>query len=166
MARLPGFADLHPMQPVSTIQGALALMQRLKNWLSVLTGMPGVALPPGAGAHGELCGMMAIKAALDSRGDGIKRRRVLAPASAHGTNPATAAMLGYQVDEIPENDRGRVDLEAFKAMLGEDVAGIMLTNPNTCGVFENDIRAIADAIHDIGGFFTAMELILMPLLAE
>ena len=153
MARLPGFADLHPMQPISTIQGALALMQRLKNWLSVLTGMPGVALPPGAGAHGELCGMMAIKAALNSRGDGEKRRRVLAPASAHGTNPATAAMLGYQVDEIPENDRGRVDLEAFKAMLGEDVAGIMLTNPNTCGVFENDIRAIADAIHDIGGFF-------------
>jgi glycine dehydrogenase subunit 2 len=153
MARLPGFADLHPMQPVSTIQGALELMQRLKNWLSVLTGMPGVALPPGAGAHGELCGMMAIKAALNARGEGGTRKRVLAPASAHGTNPATAAMLGFKVEEIPENDKGRVDLDAFKAMLGEDVAAIMLTNPNTCGVFENDIKAIADAIHSIGGFF-------------
>ncbi len=153
MARLPGFADLHPMQPVSTVQGALELMQRLKHWLSVLTGMPGVALPPGAGAHGELCGMMAIKAALEARGDGATRRRVLAPASAHGTNPATAAMLGFTVDEIPENARGRVDLKAFEAKLGPDVAGIMLTNPNTCGVFETDIKAIADAIHGVGGFF-------------
>jgi glycine dehydrogenase subunit 2 len=153
MARLPGFADLHPMQPTSTAQGALELMQQLKHWLSVLTGMPGVALPPGAGAHGELCGMMAIKAALDARGEGETRRRVLAPASAHGTNPATAAMLGFIVDEIPENARGRVDLAAFEAKLGPDVAGIMLTNPNTCGVFETDIKAIADAIHGAGGFF-------------
>ncbi|MGZ0189272.1 MAG: aminomethyl-transferring glycine dehydrogenase subunit GcvPB [Alphaproteobacteria bacterium] len=153
MARLPGFADLHPMQPTSTAQGALELMQQLKHWLSVLTGMPGVALPPGAGAHGELCGMMAIKAALDARGEGETRRRVLAPASAHGTNPATAAMLGFIVDEIPENARGRVDLAAFEAKLGPDVAGIMLTNPNTCGVFETDIKAIADAIHGVGGFF-------------
>jgi len=153
MARLPGFADLHPMQPTSTVQGALDLMQQLKHWLSVLTGMPGVALPPGAGAHGELCGMMAIKAALEARGEGEIRRRVLAPASAHGTNPATAAMLGFVVDEIPENARGRVDLAAFEAKLGPDVAGIMLTNPNTCGVFETDIKAIADAIHGVGGFF-------------
>ncbi len=153
MARLPGFADLHPMQPVSTAQGALELMQELKRWLSVLTGMPGVALPPGAGAHGELCGMLAIKAALDARGEGDTRRRVLAPASAHGTNPATAAMLGYTVDDIPENERGRVDLKAFEAKLGPDVAGIMLTNPNTCGVFETDVKAIADAIHEVGGYF-------------
>ena len=153
MARLPGFADLHPMQPTSTVQGALALMQRLKHWLSVLTGMPGVALPPGAGAHGELCGMMAIKAKLEADGEAETRRRVLAPASAHGTNPATAAMLGFVVDEIPENERGRVDLEAFREKLGPDVAGIMLTNPNTCGVFETDVRAIADAIHEAGGYF-------------
>ncbi len=153
LARLPGFADLHPMQPVSTVQGALALMQQLKHWLSTLTGMPGVALPPGAGAHGELCGMMAIKAALDARGEGETRRRVLAPASAHGTNPATAAMLGFIVDEIPENARGRVDLKAFEAKLGPDIAGIMLTNPNTCGVFETDIKTIADDVHAAGGYF-------------
>ena len=153
LARLPGFADLHPMQPVSTVQGALALMQELKRWLAVLTGMPGVALPPGAGAHGELCGMMAIKAALDARGEGETRRRVLAPESAHGTNPATAAMLGFTVDAIPENERGRVDLKAFEAKLGPDVAGIMLTNPNTCGVFETDIKAIAADVHKAGGYF-------------
>lgn len=153
MARLPGFADLHPMQPVSTVQGALEVMQQVKQWLSVLTGMPAVALPPGAGAHGELCGMMAIKSAIEARGEDDQRRRVLAPASAHGTNPATAAMLGFTVDEIPENERGRVDLEAFEEKLGPDVAGIMLTNPNTCGVFETDIKAIADAIHAAGGYF-------------
>jgi glycine dehydrogenase subunit 2 len=153
MARLPGFADLHPMQPVSTVQGALEVMQQVKHWLSVLTGMSAVALPPGAGAHGELCGMMAIKSAIEARGEGDQRRRVLAPASAHGTNPATAAMLGFIVDEIPENERGRVDLKAFEEKLGPDVAGIMLTNPNTCGVFETDIKAIADAIHAAGGYF-------------
>ena len=120
MARLPGFADLHPMQPVSTVQGALEVMQQVKQWLSVLTGMPAVALPPGAGAHGELCGMMAIKSAIEARGEDDQRRRVLAPASAHGTNPATAAMLGFTVDEIPENERGRVDLEAFEEKLGPD----------------------------------------------
>ena len=153
VARLPGFADIHPLQPTSTAQGALELMDELKRWLSVLTGMPSVALPPGAGAHGELCGMMAIKAAIEASGEGETRRRVLAPASAHGTNPATAAMLGFVVDDIPENERGRVDLAAFEEKLGPDVAGIMLTNPNTCGVFENDVKAIADAIHAVGGYF-------------
>jgi glycine dehydrogenase subunit 2 len=151
MARMPGLGDIHPLQPVSTVQGALELVDTLAHWLKTMTGMPAVAMSPAAGAHGELCGMMAIRAALEHRGD--PRRRVLVPESAHGTNPATAAACGYEVDPIPADARGRVDLEAFRAKLGPDVAGIMLTNPNTCGLFENDIIRIADAIHAAGGFF-------------
>ena len=155
MARLPGFADIHPLQPESTVQGALALCREVQRWLSVLTGMPGVALTPGAGAHGELCGMMAIRAALDAGGAAnADRRRVLVPDSAHGTNPATAAALGFEVVSIPEDERGRVDPGRFEALAGEGgVAAVMLTNPNTCGVFENDIRRIADAVHNAGGYF-------------
>jgi len=99
MARLPGFADIHPLQPVSTVQGTLALIDSLADWLLTLTGMAAVAMSPGAGAHGEQCGMIAIRAALEARGD--KRARVLVPESAHGTNPATAAALGYAVDAVP-----------------------------------------------------------------
>jgi len=153
MARLPGFGDIHPLQPVSTVQGALELIDRLAHWLKLLTGMPAVAMSPKAGAHGELCGMVAIKAAIDAKGEGAIRTRVLAPESAHGTNPATAAQCGFKVDSIPADDTGRVDLEAFRAKLGPDVAGIMVTNPNTCGLFERDIRAIADAVHEVGGYF-------------
>ena len=152
MARLPGLADIHPLQPASTIQGALELMDRLAYWLKTLTGMPAVALTPGAGAHGEFCGMVAIRAALDAKGQ-QHRKRVLVPESAHGTNPATAASCGFTVDAIPADDRGRVDLAAFKAKLGPDVAAIMLTNPNTCGLFEPDIVAIAQALHEAGGYF-------------
>ena len=115
--------------------------------------MPAVAMSPKAGAHGELCGMMAIQAALEARGEGETRTRVLVPESAHGTNPATAALLGYKVDAIPATEDGRVDVAAFKAKLGPDVAAIMLTNPNTCGLFERDIREIADALHAVGGYF-------------
>ena len=153
MARLPGFSDVHPLQPERTVQGALELIDTLAHWLKQLTGMPAVALSPKAGAHGELCGMMAIRAALEARGEGATRTRVLVPESAHGTNPATAALLGYKVDAIPAGTDGRVDLKAFKARLGPDVAAIMLTNPNTCGLFERDIIEIADAVHDVGGFF-------------
>ena len=152
MVRLPGLADLHPLQPVKTVQGALELIDNLAHWLKTLTGMPAVALSPGAGAHGELCGIMAIRAAHEAKGEG-HRKRILVPESAHGTNPATAAGVGYAVDPIPANERGRVDLAAFKAKLGADVAGIMITNPNTCGLFENDIMEIADAIHGVGGYF-------------
>jgi glycine dehydrogenase subunit 2 len=152
MARLSGFADLHPMQPLSTVQGALALVGELADWLMTLTGMPCVAMTPGAGAHGEFCGMAAIKAALAARGES-HRKRVLVPESAHGTNPATAAALGFVVDPIPATAEGRVDLAAFRAKLGDDVAGIMLTNPNTCGLFERDIVIIAEAIHAAGGYF-------------
>lgn len=153
MARLEGFADLHPLQPMQTVQGALLLMEELSRWLMTLTGMEAVALSPKAGAHGELCGMLAIRAALIARGEGETRKRVLVPESAHGTNPATAAACGFIVDEIHATDDGHVDIEDLKKKLGPDVAGIMLTNPNTCGLFERDIRTIADLIHGAGGYF-------------
>jgi glycine dehydrogenase subunit 2 len=151
LARLPGFADLHPLQPASTTQGALELIDTLAHWLRTLTGMPAVALSPAAGAHGELCGMMAVRAALTAQGD--PRRRILVPESAHGTNPATAATCGYAIDPIAANPRGRVDLAALKAKLGSDVAALMLTNPNTCGLFEDEILEIAAAVHAAGAFF-------------
>ncbi len=131
--------------------GALELIDTLAHWLKTLTGMPAIALSPGAGAHGELCGIMAIRAALEARGD--PRRRVLVPESAHGTNPATAAACGYAVDPIPGNARGRVDRVALEGKLGPDVAALMLTNPNTCGLFEDEIIEIAAAVHRVGAFF-------------
>jgi len=155
VARMAGFADVHPLQPIRTAQGALELMYELSHWLMTLCNMPAVALTPKAGAHGELCGMMAIRARLDADGH-THRRRVLVPESAHGTNPATAVQCGFTVDEIPANARGRVDMDALRAKLSEksdDIAGIMLTNPNTCGLFESDIVEIADLIHQAGGYF-------------
>ncbi len=149
MARLPGFADIHPLQPVDTVQGALELIDQLAHWLKMLTGMPAVAMSPKAGAHGELCGILAIRAALEARGD--VREVILVPDSAHGTNPATAAFAGYRVEGIPARDDGRVDTDALLARLGPDVAGVMITNPNTCGLFERDLKIIADAVHTAGG---------------
>jgi glycine dehydrogenase subunit 2 len=142
--------DIHPLQPQDTVQGALELIQELGEWLVKLTGMHSVAMSPKAGAHGELCGLLAIRSALEARGD--KREVVLVPESAHGTNPATAAFAGYRVENIPATERGRVDLEALKARLGPDVAGVMITNPNTCGLFEPDMIAISEAVHAAGGF--------------
>ncbi len=153
MARLAGFADLHPLQPVSTAQGALTLISDLCRYLMTLTGMQAVAFTPKAGAHGELCGMMAIKAALAARGEA--RPLVLVPESAHGTNPATAALLGYEVKSIPARPDGTVDVESVKAALSTDVAAIMLTNPNTCGLFERDVVEIAEAVHAAGAYFYA-----------
>jgi len=151
LARLPGFADIHPLQPVSSVQGALALMDELARWLKTLTGMPAVALSPKAGAHGELCGLLAIRAAHEARGDA--RKSVLAPTSAHGTNPATAALAGYQVVEIAQTADGRVDLADLAAKLGPDVAAVMVTNPNTCGLFERDILEVARLTHAAGAYF-------------
>jgi len=151
MARLPGFGDLHPLAPQSTTQGALELISQLMNWLTGLTGMPAVAMSPKAGAHGELCGLLAIRAAIAARGE--NRRRILVPESAHGTNPATAAFAGFTVDEVPAKPNGHVDAEALKAKLGPDVAAIMLTNPNTCGLFEGEVKEIADAVHAAGAYF-------------
>jgi glycine dehydrogenase subunit 2 len=153
MARLPGFADIHPLQPLSTVPGAVDLIGELGRWLKELTGMPAVAMTPKAGAHGELCGMMAIKAAIDAKGEGATRTVVLVPDSAHGTNPATAALIGFSVRSIPAREDGTVDPADVKAALGPEVAAIMLTNPNTCGIFERDIVAIAEAVHQAGGYF-------------
>lgn len=150
MARLPGFADIHPLAPQNAVQGALEVIHQLGEWLCTLTGMPAVAMSPKAGAHGELCGILAIRAAHEARGDA--REVVLVPESAHGTNPATAAFAGYRVEDIPATPEGRVDVAALKARLGPDVAGVMITNPNTCGLFEKDFREIADAVHAAGGY--------------
>ena len=150
LARLPGFADLHPLQPIDTIQGALALIEQLAYWLKMLTGMPAVAMSPKAGAHGELCGILAIRAALEARGDA--RAVILVPESAHGTNPATAAFAGYRVEGIAAKTDGRVDTDALIARLGPDVAAVMITNPNTCGLFERDLKIISDAVHKAGAF--------------
>jgi glycine cleavage system P protein (glycine dehydrogenase) subunit 2 len=153
MARLPGFGDIHPLQHPSTVEGAAELIHKLVDWLRELTGMPQIAFTPKAGAHGELCGMMAIKAALAARGE--KRSVVLVPDSAHGTNPATAALLGYHVESIPVRNDGTVDPEDVKKHLSGDVAAIMLTNPNTCGLFERDVAAISQAVHAAGGYVYA-----------
>ena len=150
MARLPGFADVHPLQPQDTVQGALELIHKLAGWLKGLTNMPAVAMTPKAGAHGELCGMLAIRAAHEARGDA--RKVVLVPESAHGTNPATAAFCGYAVEDIPADARGRVDTDALIARLGPDVAAVMITNPNTCGLFEPDLKRISDAVHAVGAY--------------
>jgi len=152
MARLPGFSDIHPLQPQSTVQGAIELMDRLAHWLKTLTGMPAVALTPKAGAHGELCGLLAIRAAHEANGQGA-RKTVLTPTSAHGTNPATAAFAGYAVKEIAQTDDGRVDLADLEAKLGDHVAAIMVTNPNTCGLFERDVVEIARLAHAAGAYF-------------
>jgi glycine dehydrogenase subunit 2 len=153
MARLPGLGDIHPLQPLSTVAGAVSLIAELARWLRELTGMPAIAMTPKAGAHGELCGMMAIKAALEARGQ--KRAMVLVPESAHGTNPATAALLGYRVEPVPARTDGTVDPEEVKRRLSPEVAAIMLTNPNTCGLFECGVVAIAQAVHAAGAYFYA-----------
>ena len=155
MARLPGFADVHPLQPQSTVQGALELMDTLAHWLVTLTGMDAVAMSPKAGAHGELCGLMAIKAAIAARGEADTRKVVLVPDSAHGTNPATAALIHFDVRSVPVREDGTVDPKVVAALAGPDTAAIMLTNPNTCGLFEKDVVAIAEAVHKAGGYFYA-----------
>ncbi len=151
MARLPGFGDIHPLQPRKTVQGAMAVIHELMHWLCEMTGMPAVAMSPKAGAHGELCGLLTIRAAIAARGE--TRPRILVAHSAHGTNPATAAVAGFEVVDIPGTDDGRVDVAALKAKVGPDIAGVMITNPNTCGLFERDIVEIADAVHAAGGYF-------------
>ncbi|MBW6464383.1 MAG: aminomethyl-transferring glycine dehydrogenase subunit GcvPB [Bacillota bacterium] len=149
-AMLPGFAYMHPCQPEETAQGALELLYNMEQDLIELTGMDRFTLQPAAGAHGELTGLMLIQAYHRSRGDN-KRNKVLIPLSAHGTNPATVSMAGYEVVQIPCDDRGLVDLEALKAVVDETTSALMLTNPSTLGLFEEEIVAIAKAIHEAGG---------------
>ncbi|MCD8497652.1 MAG: aminotransferase class V-fold PLP-dependent enzyme, partial [Alphaproteobacteria bacterium] len=159
MARLPGFAHIHPKAPESSVQGALGLMYELQDWLAELTGLPGVCLSPAAGAHGELAGMMTIRRAHEKKGEGKKRRIVLTPDSSHGTNPATAVICGYEVRNMPTKENGLLTLETFKEALyasdpnGADVAAMMVTNPNTCGLFEKDILEISELLHKAGGYF-------------
>jgi glycine dehydrogenase subunit 2 len=154
LARLPGFAHIHPLQPESSAQGALELMYNLQHYLAELTGLPGVSLAPAAGAHGELAGMMTIRKAHDKKGNDHKKI-VLVPDSAHGTNPATAVMCGYKTKTISTKETGRLTVEAFKEALGdgENVAAMMVTNPNTCGLFEKDIVEISNLLHEAGAYF-------------
>ncbi len=149
VASLPGFTHVHPYQPDEQIQGTLELLYRTEQCINELTGMDRVTFQPAAGAHGELTGLLVMKAYLESKGE--KRSKILCPDSAHGTNPASAAMAGFELVEIKSNDRGLVDVDDLKKNLNEDVAGIMLTNPNTLGLFESDILEIAKAVHDVGG---------------
>jgi glycine dehydrogenase subunit 2 len=150
VARLPGFADLHPYQDVSTVQGALQLMWELQEMLGEISGYPEVALQPVAGAQGELTGCLIIRAWHESRGD-TGRTKILVPDSAHGTNPATAVMAGFQVVTIPSDARGNCDLEALRAAVGPDTAGLMITNPNTLGLWDEHIEEIIAAVHEAGG---------------
>ncbi len=149
VARLDGLAQLHPLQPADQVQGALRLMWELEEALKAITGMAGATLQPAAGAHGELTGILMIRKALERRGDA--RDVVLVPDSAHGTNPATAAFAGYEAVEIPSNDRGTVDMAALDELMTDRVAAVMLTVPNTLGVFEHRIVDIAELVHSRGG---------------
>jgi len=149
-ARYDGFANLHPYQQEDCVQGALQLMYELDKSLCEIAGMDKMSLQPAAGAHGELTGIMVIKAYHEKNGD-FKRDKIIVPDSAHGTNPATAAMAGYKIIEIKSNKHGLVDVEALKAVVGDDTAGLMLTNPNTLGIFEKEIKEIAQVVHDAGG---------------
>ena len=154
IARLPGFAQVHPLQPEETVQGALALMRDLEAFLREISGMDAFTLAPAAGAHGELTGMLMIRRALLDRGD--DRRVVLIPDSAHGTNPASAVFCGFTPEAIASDERGQVDLAALEERVPRgDVAAIMLTNPNTLGIFESDIARICELLHAHGGFVYA-----------
>ncbi|UFJ43284.1 aminomethyl-transferring glycine dehydrogenase subunit GcvPB [Brevibacillus humidisoli] len=149
IARLPGFASIHPYQPDETVQGALEMLYNLQQDLAEITGMDAVSLQPAAGAAGEFTGLMMIRAYHESRGE--KRTKVIVPNSAHGTNPASANVAGMETVTIPSDERGLVDIEALRAAVGPDTAGLMLTNPNTLGLFEEDIVEMARIVHEVGG---------------
>lgn len=152
MARLSGFANVHPLQREDCIQGSLQLMYELEKSLCEIAGMDKMSLQPAAGAHGELTGLMLIKAYHEKRGES-HRDKIIVPDSAHGTNPATASMAGYKAVEVKSTEKGLVDVESLKKVIGDgkDIAGLMLTNPNTLGLFEKDIAEIARLVHEAGG---------------
>lgn len=149
-ARFDGFANVHPRQREDCTQGSLQLMYELQNSLGEVAGMDQMSLQPAAGAQGELTGIMVIKAYHEHNND-TKRDTIIVPDSAHGTNPATSAMAGYKIQEVKSKDNGRVDVEALRALVGENTAGLMLTNPNTLGLFESEIKEMADIVHEAGG---------------
>lgn len=148
LSTLEGFCELHPLQEDEDCQGALKLMYNLQESLKAITGMDAVTLQPAAGAHGELCGMMIVKKYFETIGE--KRKNVIIPDSAHGTNPASAAMCGFNIVEIKSNEKGLVDIDALKSVLDNNTAAIMLTNPNTLGLFEEDILEVSKLVHDAG----------------
>ena len=150
IAAMPAFAGLHPLQPAGTVQGVLRLYKELSHALSEITGMAEFTLDPFAGAHGELTGLMVIRQYHMSRGD-LKRTKVIVPDSAHGTNPASAAVCGLEIVQVKSKENGLVDVEDLKPLLDDTIAGIMMTNPNTLGLFEKDIKEIAALVHDCGG---------------
>ena len=150
MAALPGFTDIHPLQPEHTVQGCLALIAETEKALCELTGMDAVTFQPAAGAHGELVGILLIKAYHAWRGD-TRRTKIIVPDAAHGTNPASANMAGFTVVNIPSNSEGCVDVEKLRAAVGDDTAGLMLTNPNTLGLFDKNILEITKTVHEAGG---------------
>jgi len=148
--RLPGFAYTHPLQPIETVQGNLALMYQLQEWLKEISGFAAVSLQPAAGAHGELTGVLIMRAYHRERGDN-KRVKMLIPDSAHGTNPASSGMTGLEVVQIPSDARGNMDLAALKAVCNDTVVGLMLTNPNTLGLFDEHLEEVIKTVHDCGG---------------
>ncbi|MBA4495710.1 aminomethyl-transferring glycine dehydrogenase subunit GcvPB [Paenactinomyces guangxiensis] len=150
VARFPGFANIHPYQPEETVQGALQLLYELQRDLAEITGMDQVTLQSAAGAQGEWTGLMMIRAYHESRGES-GRNKVIVPDSAHGTNPASATVAGFKTITIPSNEKGLVDVEELQKVLGDDTAALMLTNPNTLGLFEEEIKVIADLVHEAGG---------------
>ncbi|MDR0924862.1 MAG: aminomethyl-transferring glycine dehydrogenase subunit GcvPB [Hungatella sp.] len=150
VASLPGFKQIHPLQPEHTVQGCMEVLKTAEQYLCEITGMDRMTFQPAAGAHGEFTGLLLIKAYHESRGD-KKRTKIIVPDSAHGTNPASAAMVGFSVISIPSADDGGVDLEELKKAVGEDTAGLMLTNPNTLGLFDKNILEITKIVHDAGG---------------
>ncbi len=149
VTRMEGLANGHPYQPEKISQGALRIIKTLSDCLTEITGMDAITLQPAAGAHGELTGLLMVRGYLHSKGN--PRKKILIPDSAHGTNPATAATVGYAVDNLKSNDRGMVDIASLSAQMNEDVAALMLTNPNTLGVFEQEIHKIAEIMHARGG---------------
>ncbi len=149
-ARLPGFSQIHPLQPVETVQGALGLMYETQQWLAEISGFQAVSLQPAAGAHGELTGVLIIRAYHHSRGD-TQRTKMLVPDSAHGTNPASSAMSGMEIVEIPSDERGNINLDALLAECDDTLAGLMITNPNTLGLFDENILQACLLVHEHGG---------------
>ncbi len=149
-AAQPGFTQLHPLQPVETVQGALEVIHTAETMLCEITGMDGMTFQPAAGAHGEYTGLLLIRKYHQSRGD-TARTKIIVPDSAHGTNPASATMAGFKVVSVPSNEQGGVDLDALRKAVGPDTAGLMLTNPNTVGLFDPNILEITQIIHDAGG---------------
>ena len=149
-AAQPGFTQLHPLQPVETVQGALEVIHTAEKMLCEITGMDGMTFQPAAGAHGEYTGLLLIRKYHQSRGD-TARTKIIVPDSAHGTNPASATMAGFKVVSVPSNEQGGVDLDALRKAVGPDTAGLMLTNPNTVGLFDPNILEITQIIHDAGG---------------